>query len=547
MEIKNRLYTDQGWWKAPDIISEGEKDIKECEQAIEIAHDFEITKIVDSLLQQRSTLIVTEKLQINYLINCLKKRIGKKMEFRPVDIRGRSAVPPEIPQRLTSDLRDEFAKTLEESKPSVVIVKHLNLMMYSINNTPLAVSNDVIYWLSEYYDRTVLAFWDQLCPLPSIIEHLFPNKVYIQIIKREILWKLISSREAKKLCTERNAFSLASQLNLYQYLSGTTAGRIRQIMRKISDERYPEFPDKDCLSKIYKEIHKLAGAHETHVLEMGNNLTGYDTIREDLYRRIVFPTRLRYDAKNEKELYQADVLIPRGVLLYGPAGTGKTEWAKWLSQELGASLFIIHGPELKSKYVGETEASVRNIFSKARQCAPSVILIDEIDSLMPSRDSDNSSSTNNYDASMVAQFLTEMDGLHKDEAVLVLGTTNRFDAVDSAFKRPGRFGVQIYIDYPDEQSRKAIISFYNKKFCLNLKDGTISEIVNKTKNCFSGDDLRGICLYLLRENLYNLKNRREFDVNSIENINALFPEVNTVPNIPNEVVIGNNKWRYNQI
>ena len=141
-----------------------------------------------------------------------------------------------------------------------------------------------------------------------------------------------------------------------------------------------------------------------------------------------------------------DDLIPRGLILWGPPGTGKTFFAKAFASAIGAAIQIVGGPDLKSKWVGESEENLRQLFLRARQSAPSVIVFDELDSFATAR---GTYAGSGVEHSMVNQLLTEMDGFHKEELVFIVGTTNLVEALDPALLRPGRFEFHLNIPYPD--------------------------------------------------------------------------------------------------
>ena len=147
-------------------------------------------------------------------------------------------------------------------------------------------------------------------------------------------------------------------------------------------------------------------------------------------------------------------LIPKGMIFWGPPGTGKTLFAKAMAPRIGAAVTVVSGPELKSKWVGESEENLRQIFHKARQSAPSIIVFDELDSFASARGTYTGSGVEH---SMVNQLLTEMDGFHKEEMVFVVGTTNFVEILDPALLRPGRFEFHLHIPYPDADARREII------------------------------------------------------------------------------------------
>ena len=156
-------------------------------------------------------------------------------------------------------------------------------------------------------------------------------------------------------------------------------------------------------------------------------------------------------------------LIPKGMIFWGPPGTGKTLFAKAMAAAIGAAVTVVSGPELKSKWVGESEENLRQIFHKARQSAPSIIVFDELDSFASARGTYTGSGVEH---SMVNQLLTEMDGFHKEEMVFVVGTTNFVEILDPALLRPGRFEFHLHIPYPDADDRREILEIYDQKMAL---------------------------------------------------------------------------------
>ncbi len=159
------------------------------------------------------------------------------------------------------------------------------------------------------------------------------------------------------------------------------------------------------------------------------------------------------------ELYHhTKAKAPRGILLWGPPGTGKTLLAKAVASQARANFIAVNGPELMSKWVGASEQAVRELFTKARQAAPCVVFIDEIDTLAPARGSQGDSGVSDR---VVGQLLTELDGLHECPNVLLVGATNRPEALDPALLRSGRLDLQLKVDLPDQASRLAILQVHN--------------------------------------------------------------------------------------
>ncbi|MCL2497224.1 MAG: AAA family ATPase [Symbiobacteriaceae bacterium] len=220
---------------------------------------------------------------------------------------------------------------------------------------------------------------------------------------------------------------------------------------------------------------------------------GLDEVIAKLREAVELPLRLPF-------LFEHLGVTPhRGVLLYGPPGTGKTLLAKALANECEAHFILVNGPELLSKWHGETEANLRRIFDEARSKAPSVILFDEIDAMSPNRDA----VTHNFEAVQVSQLLSLMDGLVERGNVVVVGTTNRPASVDPALKRPGRLELQLEIGLPDTEGRQAILAIHSAKMPL-AEDVSLGELARQTSD-YTGAMLEALCreagMLCLREHL----------------------------------------------
>jgi transitional endoplasmic reticulum ATPase len=213
-----------------------------------------------------------------------------------------------------------------------------------------------------------------------------------------------------------------------------------------------------------------------------DDVGGLDELKDELREAVEWPIK-------HKEAYDyVNVETPKGVLLHGPPGTGKTLIAKALAKMTESNFISIKGPELLSKWVGESEKGVREIFRKARQVAPCIIFLDEVDSLVPRRGSGNSDS--HVTENIVSQILTEIDGLEELHNVLIIGATNRLDIVDEALLRPGRFDRIIEVGNPDSKGRKHIFEIHTKKKPLE-SNVDIKKLVEITDG-FSGAEIASI-------------------------------------------------------
>ncbi|QYZ78268.1 AAA family ATPase [Methanofollis formosanus] len=211
---------------------------------------------------------------------------------------------------------------------------------------------------------------------------------------------------------------------------------------------------------------------------------GLEEVKADLTEAVEWP--LRYP----EVFARMQTKPPKGILLFGPPGTGKTLLAKATANESECNFISVKGPELLSKWVGESEKGVREIFRKARQAAPSIVFFDEIDSLVPRRGSYADST--HVTESVVSQLLTELDGLEELKDVVVLGATNRPDMLDEALMRPGRLDRIVYVPPPDRESRKKIFDVYLRGTeGLLAADVDVDAMVDRTEG-FAGADIEAL-------------------------------------------------------
>jgi transitional endoplasmic reticulum ATPase len=239
-----------------------------------------------------------------------------------------------------------------------------------------------------------------------------------------------------------------------------------------------------ALREVYVEV------PEVHWSEVG----GLEDVKKQLQEMVELPMK-------HPELFEQMGITPhKGILLYGPPGTGKTLLAKAVATESSANFISVKGPEVLSKWVGESEKAIREIFKKARQAAPCIVFFDEVDSIAPHRGE-------HYDSGVtertVNQLLSEMDGLVSLKNVVVIAATNRPDMLDLALLRPGRFDRNVYIPLPDKRAREEILKVHTRKMPV-AEDVHFSVLAEKTEG-YTGADIEAICreaaLNALREDM----------------------------------------------
>jgi len=270
-------------------------------------------------------------------------------------------------------------------------------------------------------------------------------------------------------------------------------GALRRVMPQIKKAKEGEL-SKEVLDSIivsnddfHDAMRKVEPSAMREVMvEVPNikwvDVGGLEEVKQELKESVEWP--LRYG----KLFKKMGVSAPRGILLYGPPGTGKTLLAKAVANESNANFIAVKGPELLSKWVGESEKNVRKIFSRARQVAPSIIFFDEMESLTGTRGGRGDSS--GVKEGVVAQLLSEIDGVSELKDVVLIGATNRADLIDPALLRPGRFEKLVLVPMPDEDARREVFKIHTKG--MNLGKGVnLAELVKRTKG-YSGADIEAL-------------------------------------------------------
>ncbi|MFX0037468.1 MAG: AAA family ATPase, partial [Candidatus Hermodarchaeota archaeon] len=251
------------------------------------------------------------------------------------------------------------------------------------------------------------------------------------------------------------------------------------------------------------------------------DIGGLEDIKQELREAVEWP--LKYPKLFEK----AGIRPLNGILLFGPPGCGKTLLAKAIATESQSNFIAIKGPEIYSKWVGESERAIREIFRKARQAAPSIIYFDEIDAISSGRG--DYEGTHTF-ASIVNQILVEMDGVENRKGIVIIASTNRPDIVDPAFLRPGRFDRLIFVEAPDYEERLKILEVHSKNMPL-AEDVYLKRIAQNTEG-YSGADLENVCreagMQAIREMMTKLE--------KIENKHFDFALAKIKSTLPKEII-----------
>ena len=232
------------------------------------------------------------------------------------------------------------------------------------------------------------------------------------------------------------------------------------------------------------------------------DIGGLKDVKQELQEAVEWP--LKYHGL----FVHSDATPPKGILLYGPPGTGKTLMAKAAAHESEANFISIKGPELLSKWVGESEKGVREVFRKARQAAPCIVFFDEIDAIAPTR---GPGSDSHVTERVISQLLTEMDGLEVLSNVIIIAATNRPDIIDAALLRPGRFDRLLYVPPPDKEARMQILKIHTSKKPL-ADDVNIDSLANQTEG-YTGADIAALAsaavMLALRQHIEKYKDPKK--------------------------------------
>jgi transitional endoplasmic reticulum ATPase len=249
-----------------------------------------------------------------------------------------------------------------------------------------------------------------------------------------------------------------------------------------------------------------------------DDIGGLKDVKQELREAVEWPL------KHPDAFKRMGIEPPRGILLYGPPGTGKTLLARAVATESEANFIAVKGPEMLSKWVGESERAVRETFRKARMAAPAIIFFDEIDAVVPRRGSGIGDS--HVTERVISQLLTELDGLEKLENIVVIAATNRPDLIDSALLRPGRFDRLVLVPAPDEEARLEIFKIHTRGMPL-AKDVDLAKLAAETEG-YAGSDIAALCreaaMLVLRKDIKGKEVRMEHFRKAMEKVKPSITE-----------------------
>jgi len=471
--------------------------------AVDAAYPQELARGYEALRRRLPVLIECEKELSPYLYRSLRERL-KVDGTRCLYLDGRSAadLPPPPPgaggiAAMIHQIREIVRGAVGER---IVVLPHLDILTAGSGAGTLgSEAREVIPLLYENPEVLWLGFKDPAFPLPAPIENLFPFRSQILGVARDRLRHVITQREARKLGRGFDPYAL------YKHVSGLNAVRLRRLLQSLTGEDYPVDPA-PALAQLRTAT--LTNAVELPHVDLARDIGGYAAVKDRLGAEILAILAAKDRLSDPAHIERIEALIPRGMVFWGPPGTGKTLFAKAMATALGAAVTIVSGPELKSKWVGESEHNLRAVFARARQSAPAVIVFDELDSFAGARG--RSGGGSGVEHSMVNQLLTEMDGFRKEELVFVVGTTNFVESLDQALLRPGRFEFVLHIPYPSADDRRAILAVHDARLATQLSPEALEYAVRRSDDLvpgptggtrYAGDHLQALCRQLARTRL----------------------------------------------
>ncbi|MBN2142206.1 CDC48 family AAA ATPase [Candidatus Woesearchaeota archaeon] len=441
-----------------------------------------------------------------------------------------------IPNVLDPALRrpGRFDRELEIGVPNEK--GRLSILKVHTRNMPILPTYDLIQ-ARKHIERKLDSLFEEMRSLSSkkpneSIEALIKNKKEEQDVLKKALEKLLkikhidfektmNDEKSPLLPDERNRVRDILLEEFLKKIASTTYGFVgadlsslareaamtvlRRVLSEVTLKENEPLPQEVLEKLVLKEtdFHEALkvvrpSAMREVLVEIPNvkwdDIGGLENIKQELKEAVEWPLQ------NKDSFRRLGVKPPKGVLLYGAPGTGKTMLAKAVATESKANFILVKGPELLSKWVGESEKAVRKIFEKARQTSPTIIFFDEIDSLAPRR---GGSGDDHVTERVVNQLLTEIDGLQSLNDIVIIGATNRPDIMDTALLRPGRFDRIVLVPAPEQESRVEIFKVHTRGMPLD-KDVTIDELVAKSEG-YVGADIESICreaaIFALREDM----------------------------------------------
>ncbi|HAA58327.1 MAG TPA: ATP-binding protein [Myxococcales bacterium] len=481
------------------------------DEAMELVYREELDKIEDKLRQGLSVLVECDKQLTLFMYKAIRSRLKRRSADEQLRCRLISGHVVQDEGSAVGAMQTRMQRILNELQEcifsgitnQILVLPHLDVLTTTTRSSLNLETREAAALLYENPESVFLGFKDPSFELPKVIENVFAVRYSLIGIPRNKLPCVILQREARKFgVAEFNPY------RLYKYVSGLNAIRFRQIMAHFSNRVDYDPATPESVEEIYHDIRQMTLVSDLDIpkVDLDEDIGGYGKVKDQIKTEILELLKIKEESTDPETIQRIEEIVPKGMIFYGPPGTGKTFFAKAIATALDATINIVSGPELKSKWVGESEENLRRVFSQARKSAPSIIVFDELDSFAAARGTYTGSGVEH---SMVNQLLTEMDGFRKEELVFIVGTTNFMESLDPALLRPGRFELSIKIPFPNPEDRKEIFKVYKDKFNLDVSEEVTDYLVQKTggfvderrSSRFTGDHIYAIARALKREEL----------------------------------------------
>jgi transitional endoplasmic reticulum ATPase len=470
------------WEPAPPIESFPES-VDEM-QAVQIAYRPEIQETASVLRSGLSVLVYCDKLVTSHLWrSILDEAVMKPSVIDGTEVGSGKALDEDL-----SRFRDRMKTGAAENE--VMVLANLDLLGGGGHRGFTSdAAREVAQLLYRFGDRLLLAFADPCVEFPEVLARRFSIRRTIQGVPSWVKngdGRKLPLGEALLSWAERDQVAGLDAATFYKYVAGMNPIEVRHAIRYALREARDGAPlsAKAFYAAIQQFKTRASTAFEVPDVKF-EDIGGYEDVKETLIRALEIMEGA-YRLPNEALRKE---LIPKGFILHGPPGTGKTYLAKAVAYQMNANVVVVSGPEVVNMYLGESERRIRELFAEARRNAPSVLIFDEFDAIAGQRSGDGGSGSRAQNA-MVAQILTEMDGFRPEVQMLVIGTTNRIDIVDEALLRPSRFQ-SLAIGLPDADARRDIARIHARRFGIDVEPALIEQIVKSTEN-FNGDEIRSL-------------------------------------------------------
>ncbi|MCI0461908.1 MAG: ATP-binding protein [Gemmataceae bacterium] len=459
-------------------------------EAVALAYPAELAELADALHRGLPCLVECPKELTPFVFTNLQERLrprGRGWQCVYLDGRPGSNERPGLPipvgvAGLLARLREAVRGPLDNR---ILVLPHLDLM----TSNPAGLSaeaREVIALLVEHPSLIWIGFHDPTLPVPAVLADLALCRLRLLGVERGRLRYLVARAEGRKFGAELDLGAL------HRHVSGVNAVRLRRLLSTLDREDLPADP-----VRALAELRHLTLAGGPAVpTERLDSVGGPAAVKSRLREEVLAVLDHAAAMGTAAERARVEALLPRGLLFVGGAGAGVKELARALSGELGATLLETTAAELKSRYVGASEENLRRLFRRAREMAPAVILLTDLDSFAvpPGR------ATGPVEPSLLAQLLQELDGLPRSELVLVAGAARSRQALDQALLQPGRFELVLEVAALTAHDRREVLKQLNEQFALCLTPAALERAVTVTAEG-EGDRPLALCRVLARQRL----------------------------------------------